>query len=74
MEFADDRDATDANAGFTIYIQDFYVLFEQKYKQQVSVCVCVCVCVCVMLQVKNRGGVLVYEDLAGHTSGPWLLG
>ncbi len=37
--FADDRDAMDANARFTIYIPDFYVLFEQKYKQKVGVCV-----------------------------------
>lgn len=38
MGFADDGDAADASVRTAIYIQDFYVLFELKYKQQVNVC------------------------------------
>ena len=51
----------------------FYVLFEQKYRKSVSVCVCVWQGG-VMPQVKRSRSVWVYEDLAGHTSRPWLLG
>lgn len=36
MGFADDRDATDAKARLTIYIQDLLVLFEQEHESSVN--------------------------------------